>query len=426
VSSTQNAAGERQRVLRRVVVTGLGAVTPLGVGVPAFWDGIKKGKSGAARISLFDPSEYPVQFGCEVKGYDPEKHFDRKEVRHLDRTVQFALVASEEARRDAALDFDRVDRERCGAIVGSGIGGLWTIEEETRTLIAKGMKRVSPFFVPMMMLNAASGQLAIRHGLKGPNLAVASACATGNHAIGLALQQIRHGYADLMIAGGAEAALTPIGLAGFCQARALSKRNDAPEKASRPFDKDRDGFVFGEGAGLLVLEDLEHAKKRGAKIYCELAGFGQTDDAFHITAPDEQGDGAYRAMKVAVEDAAAALRDVSYINAHGTSTELNDKMETAAIKRLFGEHARKLAVSSTKSQVGHLLGAAAGVEAVVTALAIRDKIAPPTINQETPDPECDLDYVPNEARPLEIDLALSNSFGFGGHNACVALRKFTG
>lgn len=425
MSQSQNPGGN-MRPVRRVVVTGLGAVTPLGVGVPAFWDGLKGGKSGAARITLFDPSEFSTTFGCEVKGYEPEKHFDRKEVRHLDRTVQFALVASEEARRDAGLDFDRVDRERCGVCVGSGIGGLWTIEEETRTLIAKGMKRVSPFFVPMMMLNAASGQLAIKHGLKGPNMAVASACATGNHAIGFGLQQIRHGYADLMIVGGAEAALTPIGLAGFCQARALSKRNDAPEKASRPFDKDRDGFVFGEGAGLLVLEDLDHAKKRGAKIYCELAGFGQTDDAYHITAPDEAGDGAYRAMKVALNDAAANLTDVQYINAHGTSTELNDKMETTAIKRLWGDHARKLAVSSTKSMVGHLLGAAAGVEAVATALAIRDRIAPPTINYETKDPDCDLDYVPNEARPMEMDVALSNSFGFGGHNACVALRRFHG
>ena len=409
-----------------MVVTGLGAVTPLGVGVPAFWDGIKAGKSGAGTITIFDPSPFPVTFGCEVKGYDPEKHFERKEARHLDRTVQFALVASEEARRDSGLDLDRVDRERCGAIVGSGIGGLWTIEEETRTLIAKGVRRVSPFFVPMMMINAASGQLAIKHGLKGPNVTVASACATGNHALGLAMQQIRHGYADLMFAGGAEAALSPIGLAGFCQARALSTRNDAPEKASRPFEKNRDGFVFGEGAGLLVLESLDHARARNARIYCELAGFGQTDDAFHITAPDEQGDGAFRAMKIALADSGARPQDVHYINAHGTSTELNDKMETVAIKRLFGDHARKLAVSSTKSMVGHLLGAAAGVEAIATALAIRDKIAPPTINYETPDPDCDLDYVPNEARSLPIDVALSNSFGFGGHNACIALRRFNG
>jgi 3-oxoacyl-[acyl-carrier-protein] synthase II len=409
-----------------VVVTGLGAVTPHGVGVPQFWDGVKKGKSGVAKLKLFDASEYPVQFGAEVKDYEPEKHFDRKEVRHLDRTVQFSLVASEEARRDAGLDLDRIDRERAGAIVGSGIGGLWTTEEECRTLIAKGMKRVSPFLVPMMMINAASGQLAIKHGLKGPNMTVASACATGNHALGIAMQQIRHGYADLMFAGGAEAALTPIGLAGFCQARALSKRNDSPETASRPFDKDRDGFVFGEGAGLMVLEELEHAKKRGAKIYCELAGFGQTDDAFHITAPAESGEGAFRAMKLAIEDAGAKLSDVHYVNAHGTSTELNDKMETAAIKRLFGEHAYKLAVSSTKSMVGHLLGAAAGVEAIVTAMAIKEGIAPPTINYTTKDPDCDLDYVPNEARSVPIDVAISNSFGFGGHNACVALRRFEG
>jgi 3-oxoacyl-[acyl-carrier-protein] synthase II len=414
------------RPVRRVVVTGLGAVTPLGVGVTALWEGLKAGKSGIAKITLFDPSEYPVQFGGEVKGYKPEEHFDRKEVRHLDRTVQFALVASEEARRDSGLDLDRVDRERAGVIVGSGIGGLWTIEEETRTLINKGMKRVTPFFVPMMMINAASGHLAIKHGLKGPNMCVSSACATGNHALGIALQQIRHGYADLMFAGSAEAALTPIGLAGFCQARALSKRNDAPEKASRPFDKDRDGFVFGEGAGVVVLEELEHAKKRGAKIYCELAGFGQTDDAFHITAPAESGDGAYRAMKIAIADAGVEGDRVQYINAHGTSTELNDKMETAAIKQLFGERAYKIAVSSTKSSIGHLLGGAAGVEAIATALAIRDRIAPPTINYTTKDPDCDLDYVPNEARPLEIDVALSNSFGFGGHNACIALRRFTG
>ncbi len=425
MSPSQNT-GNNLRPVRRVVVTGLGAITPLGVGVPVFWEGLKKGKSGAAKLSLFDASEYPTTFGCEVKEYDPEKHFDRRELRHLDREVQFALVASEEARRDAGIDFDRLDRERCGAIVGSGIGGLWTTEEECRTLIAKGMKRVSPFLVPMMMINAASGQLAIRHGLKGPNFTVSSACATGNHAIGMGLQQIRHGYADLMIVGGSEAALTPIGLAGFCQARTLSKRNDAPERASRPFDKDRDGFVFGEGAGLLVLEDLEHAKKRNARIYCELVGFGQTDDASHITAPDATGDGAYRAMKVAIEDAGASLNDVTYINAHGTSTDLNDKMETAAIKRLFGERAYKIGVSSTKSMVGHLLGAAGGIEAVASVMAIKDKIAPPTINYETKDPDCDLDYVPNEARPMEIDVALSNSFGFGGHNACIALRRFSG
>ncbi|MBI3725705.1 beta-ketoacyl-[acyl-carrier-protein] synthase II, partial [bacterium] len=296
--------------------------------------------------------------------------------------------------------------------------------EECRTLSAKGMRRVSPFLVPMMMINAASGQLAIRHGLRGPNLCVSSACATGNHAIGIAFQQIRHGYADLMFAGGAEAALTPIGLAGFCQARALSTRNDSPERASRPFDKNRDGFVFGEGAGMLVLESLDHAKKRGARIYAELAGFGQTDDASHITAPHEHGEGAWKAMKIAVEDAGAATTEVSYINAHGTSTELNDKMETAAIKRLFGPHAYKLAVSSTKSEVGHLLGAAGGIEAIATTMAVKEKLAPPTINYETKDPECDLDYVPNEARPLEIDVALSNSFGFGGHNACIALRRF--
>jgi 3-oxoacyl-[acyl-carrier-protein] synthase II len=414
------------RPIRRVVITGMGAVTPLGVGVPSFWDGVKRGLSGIAKITLFDASTFPVQIGSEVKGWEPEKHFDRKEARHLDRVVQFALVAAEEARADAGLDFDRVDRTRCGAIVGSGIGGLTTIEEECHALFERGLKRVSPFLVPMMMINGASGQLAIRHGLRGPNFTVASACATGNHALGIAMQQIRHGYADLMFAGGSEAALTQIGFAGFCQARALSKRNDAPEKASRPFDKDRDGFVFGEGAGVLILEDLEHAQRRGARIHAEIVGFGQTDDAFHITAPQDGGDGAFRAMKLAVEDAGVELANVTYVNAHGTSTELNDKMETAAIKRLFGDHARRLAVSSTKSQIGHLLGAAAGVEAIVTVRALEEKIAPPTINYTTKDPDCDLDYVPNEARPLEIDVALSNSFGFGGHNACVALRRFSG
>ena len=409
---------------RKVVVTGLGAVTPLGVGVAASWDGVKAGRSGAAPITLFPTEDFPVRFAAEVKGFEPEKHFERKEARHLDRYVQFALVAADEAKRDAGIDLDRLDRSRAGAVIGSGIGGLWTTEEQCRTLHEKGPRRVSPFLVPMMMINAAAGQLAIRFGLTGSNVCVSSACATGNHALGLALQQIRHGYADLMFAGGSEAALTPIGLAGFCAARALSKRNDAPTAASRPFDKDRDGFVFGEGAGVLVLESEEHARARGARVYCELAGFAQTDDAHHITAPAETGEGAFHAMRLALEDARADVEAVQYVNAHGTSTELNDKMETAAIKRLFGERARRIAVSSTKSMIGHLLGAAAGVEAVVTALAIREGVAPPTINYTTPDPDCDLDYVPNEARALSIDVAISNSFGFGGHNACVALRRF--
>ena len=410
---------------RRVVVTGLGAMSPYGVGVPVLWEGVQAGKSAIKEITLFDTSDFPVKFAGEVSGFEPTEYFDKKEVRHLDRVSQFALLAADEALKDSGLDLDTVDRTRAGTIIGSGIGGLDTTEQQVLTLHERGVRRVSPFLVPMMMINASSGQVAIRLGLRGPNYCVSSACASGNHALGLALHTIRYGMADVMIAGGSEAALTPIGLAGFCSARALSKRNDDPQRASRPFDKDRDGFVFSEGCGVLLLEEYEHAKARGARIYCELGGLGNTDDAFHITAPHEEGEGAARAMQMALDDAGMQPGDVQYINAHGTSTSLNDKLETMAIKRVFGDQAAALAISSTKSMHGHLLGAAGGIEAVISSLALHHQFAPPTINYETPDPECDLDYVPNEGRKLEIQGLLSNTLGFGGHNACLAFRRAT-
>ena len=410
---------------RRVAITGLGAVSPMGVGAAALWDAIKAGRSGIGPIELFDTSDFPVKFGGEVKAsdFDPLAHFDKKAVRHLDRVTQFALVGAREALKDADLDLDTCDRTRAGAIVGSGIGGLDTTEKQVLTLQERGVRRVSPFLVPMMMINAPGGQVAIDLGLQGPNFCVSSACASANHAIGLALQQIRYGFADVMVAGGSEAALTPIGLAGFCSARALSKRNDDPTKASRPFDKDRDGFVFSEGCGLLLLEEWEHAKARGARIYAELAGFGNTDDAFHITAPHEEGRGAAAAMRAALADAQLDPADVTYINAHGTSTDLNDRLETKAIKEVFGDGASKLQISSTKSMHGHLLGASGGVESVVLALSIHQGIVPPTINLDTPDPDCDLDYIPHEARDARIEGALSNTFGFGGHNATLAMKR---
>jgi len=408
---------------RRVVVTGVGALSPLGIGASALWEGAKAGQSGIGPITLFDTSDFPVKFGGEVRGYEELEHFEKRDARHLDRVTQFALLAAREAQSDAKLDLDAVDRTRVGVIVGSGIGGLDTTEKQVRTLHERGVRRVSPFLVPMMMINASAGQVAIDLGLRGPNFCVSSACASANHALGLAMQTIRAGGADVVLAGGSEAALTPIGLAGFCSARALSKRNDEPERASRPFDAGRDGFVFSEGVGVLVLEERGHAVARGARIYAELCGFGNTDDAFHITAPHEEGEGAARAMEQALVDAELGPADVDYINAHGTSTELNDKLETAAIKRVFGDHAARLAVSSTKSMHGHLLGAAGGVESIISVLALHEQVAPPTINYETPDPECDLDYVPNEQRPMEIRAVLSNTFGFGGHNATLLFRR---
>jgi 3-oxoacyl-[acyl-carrier-protein] synthase II len=409
---------------RRVVITGVGVVTPIGIGKEVFWDALRNGRSGVGRLTFFDTTDYPCRIDAEVKGFDPEKYIDKKTIRRMDRFTQFAYAAADMAVKDAGLNQAKLDMERVGVIVGSGIGGLSTIEEEYTTLKERGARRVSPFLIPKLITNIAPGEIAIRWGFTGPNYAVSSACATSNHAIGDALRMLRYGDADVIVAGGTEAAITPLGFAGFCQARTLSTRNDAPEKASRPFDKDRDGFIMGEGAGIVVLETLKHAQARGAKIYAELSGYGATDDAYHITAPDPEGTAAVKAMQLALADAGVKPEQIQYVNAHGTSTILNDKTETKALKIVFGDHAKKLAISSTKSMTGHLLGAAGVVELVATILCIQNKTAHPTINYETPDPECDLDYVPNKARSMEITCALSNSLGFGGHNAVLVVKKY--
>ncbi|GAB7388107.1 beta-ketoacyl-ACP synthase II [Bacillaceae bacterium] len=409
---------------KRVVITGLGVISPVGNDVDTFWDNLLSGKSGVDRIQAFDPSEYPTQIAAEVKDFNPEDHMEKKEVKRTDRFVQFAYAAAKMAVANAKLNLEEVDRERVGVYIGSGIGGLGTWEEQHQILLEKGPKRVSPFFIPMMIVNMASGYVSIALGVKGPNSAAVTACATGTNSIGDAFRLVQNGYADVMITGGTEATIRPTALAGFCAAKAMSTRNGDPQKASRPFDKDRDGFVMGEGAGILILEELEHAKKRGAPIIAEIVGYGMTADAYHLTAPAPDGEGAARAMKEAIADAGLKPEDVDYINAHGTSTPLNDKFETMAIKKALGEHAYKVAISSTKSMHGHLLGAAGGVEAIATALALRDQMIPPTINYETPDPECDLDYVPNKARQAALNVALSNTFGFGGHNATIVLKKF--
>ena len=410
---------------RRVVVTGLGAVTPLGNDVPSYWDSIVNGRSGVGRITQFDPSPYTSQIAGEVRDFDPSNWIKPKDARKMDRFVQFSIVASEEAMKDACLDMAAEDPDRVGVLVGSGIGGLIVIEKQHAVLMEKGPSKVSPFLIPMLITNMASGHVSIRLGAKGPNLCIATACATATHSIGEAARIIASGDAEVMITGGAESATTPLGLAGFCALKALSTRNDAPERASRPFDAERDGFIMSEGAGIVVIEELEHAKKRGARIYCELAGYGLTADAHHMTAPAPEGAGAARCMKRALCSSGLNPDDVDYINAHGTSTRLNDKFETAAIKTVFGDHARRLPVSSTKSMVGHLLGAAGGVELIAAVLALQNGVIPPTINYENPDPECDLDYVPNTARELEVNVAMSNSFGFGGHNATLLIKKFT-
>jgi 3-oxoacyl-[acyl-carrier-protein] synthase II len=408
---------------RRVVITGLGIVAPVGIGVTEAWSSILAGKSGIRRISRFDPTPFSSQIGGEVRGFDVSRYLAAKEARRFDTFIHYGLAAAIESIQDAGLDFDRVAREQVGVCIGSGIGGLPLIEDTHDALEAGGPRKISPFFVPGSIINMISGQLSIMYGLKGPNLAIVTACTTANHCIGEAGRLIEYGDADVMIAGGAEATISPLGLGGFCAARALSSRNDDPEAASRPWDKDRDGFVLGEGAGVLVLEEYEHAKARGARIYCELAGYGMSADAHHITAPCEDGDGAVRCMRNALRNAALDPQQVDYVNAHGTSTPLGDIAETVAVKRAFGDHAHRLAVSSTKSMTGHLLGAAGGVEAVFSALAIRDQIAPPTINLQDRDPQCDLDYVPNTARAMRIDVALSNSFGFGGTNGTLVFRK---
>ncbi len=410
---------------RRVVITGLGVVSALGNNVPTFWDAVVKGANGIEQYPDFVEAGLTTTIAGRVKGFDAvELLGDRKYARQTDPVVHFAVVASGEAIKDADLNLEQVDRGRVGAIIGSGIGGLEEIFDGNKTLIERGPRRINPFFVPKMMLNAAPGNVAIRYGLKGPNFATASACTSANHALGMALRTIQYGDADVILAGGSEAACTVLGMAGFCAARAMSTRNEDPAHASRPFDKDRDGFVMGEGAGVLVFEELEHAKARGARIYAEVAGFGMTDDAYHITSPSEDGEGATRSMQLAVQDSGMKPEEIDYINAHGTSTEYNDRSETAAIKRAFGDHAKKLLVSSTKSMVGHLLGASGAVELVATTLAVQKDIAPPTRNLANPDVDCDLDYVPHEGRPATIRAAISNSFGFGGHNATIAIKKF--
>ena len=409
---------------RRVVVTGLGTLSPVGNTVDEFWSALLQGRSGLGQITKFDTTGYPTRIAGEVRNFDPLNFVDKKEARRLDPYLQYAIASSALAVQDAAIDTGKVDGTRFGVLIGSGIGGITTLLESHRNLLEKGPDRVSPFFIPMLIANMASGLVSMRFGAKGPNSAVVTACATGNHAIGDSFKIIQRNDADVMIAGGSEAIIVPLTIAGFCSMKAMSTRNDEPTKAMRPFDATRDGFVAGEGAGILVLESLEHALARDARIYAEIVGYGMTGDAHHMTAPDPEGDGAARAMAAAVRDAGLDVGAVGYINAHGTSTQYNDKFETIAIKRVFGEHARRLAVSSTKSMTGHLLGAAGGVEAIATVMALHHGILPPTINYETPDPDCDLDYVPNQARKQDVEVALSNAFGFGGTNATLAFRAY--
>ncbi len=413
---------------RRVVITGLGLICPLGGNVADSWAGILRGESGIGPITRFDVASFPTRFGGAVRGFEVENYMSAKEARRMDEFVQYGIAAGVQAVTDASLDFERLDRDRCGVVTGAGIGGLWSIEATHQAYLDAGRtpRKISPFYIPSTIINMISGHLSIRYGLRGPNLGVVTACTTSTHALGLGARAIQYGDADLIVAGGSEMATTPTGVGGFGQAKALSTRNDAPERASRPWDRDRDGFVLGDGGGAMVLEELEHARARGAPIYAELSGFGMSGDAHHITAPPEDGDGARLAMANALRDAQLNPSDVQYLNAHATSTPLGDRAETVAIKRAFGAHAARLAVSSTKSMTGHLLGAAGVVEAIFCVLALRDQVAPPTTNYETPDPDCDLDYVPNHARPMKIDVAVSNSFGFGGTNGTLVFRRFGG
>ncbi|EFU40171.1 3-oxoacyl-[acyl-carrier-protein] synthase II [Paenibacillus vortex V453] len=408
---------------QRVVVTGMGVMTSIGQDLDTFWNSLMEGRSGVSRIEAFDVSEYTTQIAASMKEFNPEDYMDRKEARRMDRFVQLAVAAGSKALEDSGLEIGvNADAERVGVSIGSGIGGLGTWEDQHNILLEKGPKRVSPFFIPMMIANMASGQMSINLGAKGPNTTQVTACATGTHSIGDSYRLIQRGDADVMICGGAEATIRPTGMAGFCAMRAMSTRNDEPEKASRPFDTGRDGFVMGEGAGVLVIESLEHATKRGAKIYAEVIGYGLSADAHHITEPDP--DGAARCMKMAIRDAGIEPEEVDYINAHGTSTPVGDRSETKAVKMALGDHAYKVAVSSTKSMTGHLLGAAGGVEAVICGLSLKNQIIAPTINLEDQDPECDLDYVPNHPRKADLDIVMSNSFGFGGHNATIILKKY--
>lgn len=408
----------------RVVVTGLGAITPVGNDVNTTWTSLVEGKSGIARITQFDPSALSVQIAGEVKDFDPSKYFEPKEARRMDRCVQFAVAAAQEALNDAGLKIDEANAEEIGVIIGSAAGGIRTMLEQQKIMDERGPGRVSPFFLPMMLADTPAGQVSISLGAKGPNMAVVSACATGGNAIGEAMETIKRGDAPIVITGGTDSAVLPLTVAGFIVMRALADDNEHPEKACRPFDAKRTGFVMSEGATILILESLEHAKARGAKIYAEVIGYGSAADAFHLAAPAENGEGTMRAMRMALRKAAIDPSEVDYINAHGTGTPLNDKFETLAIKRIFGDHAYKLLVSSTKSELGHMMGAAGAVEAMACILAIRDGIIPPTINYENPDPECDLDYCVNRPRAARIDVALSNSMGLGGHNSCIILRRY--
>jgi 3-oxoacyl-[acyl-carrier-protein] synthase II len=411
---------------RRVVVTGLGIVSPVGSTVATAWDAILNGRSGIGLITHFDVSAFPCKIGGQVAGFDVNQYIPPKEARHMDEFMQYGVAAGMQAVQDSGIDFSKTDPTMCGAICGAGIGGLGTIEAEYDKFVKSGSpKRISPFFVPASIINMIAGHLSIQYGLRGPNLGVVTACTTSTHAIGLGMRAITAGDADVMVAGGGEMAMTVCGLGSFGQAKALSFNNEDPQGASRPWDKDRDGFVLGDGGGAIILEEYEHAKRRGARIYAEAVGFGMSGDAYHITAPPEDGEGARLAMAKALRDGGLNASDVQYVNAHATSTPLGDKAETIAIKRAFGDHAKKLAVSSTKSMTGHLLGAAGVAEAIFSILALRDQVAPPTINYRTPDPECDLDYVPNTARPMKIDVALSNSFGFGGTNGTVVFRRLS-
>ncbi|MEE2877025.1 MAG: beta-ketoacyl-ACP synthase II [Candidatus Neomarinimicrobiota bacterium] len=409
---------------RRVVVTGMGVVSPFGVGVRLFWESLLAGKSGISTISKFDTSNHSVKIGGEVKDFAPEDYLERKELNRLDEFAVFAIAAADEALRDAQLEEGIPDMDRFGVVLGSGVGGLQTMESQNRRLINRGPRAISPFFIPMFIPDIAPGHISIRWGMKGPNYSVVSACASATNAIGDAFRLIQHGDADVILTGGSEASITPIAYAGFSNMKALSTHNENPQQASRPFDRERDGFVMGEGAGVLILEEVEHAKSRGATIYCEVGGYGTTGDAYHITTPAPGGEGAVRAMKRAVEDAHLKVQDVDYINAHGTSTLFNDKNETEAIKKVFGDHASSINISSTKSMTGHLLGASGGIEAVACTMSILKNKIPPTINYENPDPDCDLNYSPNRAVEKKVKIAMSNTFGFGGHNAVLVLKQW--
>ncbi|MDD5595444.1 MAG: beta-ketoacyl-ACP synthase II [Candidatus Omnitrophica bacterium] len=410
---------------KRIVVTGLGIISPVGNEISTFWKSLQEGKGGVGPTTSFDASPFDSRISAEVKGFNPALYgLTTKDTKRMDKFGQYAVAATKQALEQSGLDLEKENRERIGVLIGSGIGSLHTIEEEHKVMLFKGVSRMSPFLIPMLIVNEASGQTAINFGLKGPNSCVATACASGSHAIGDAYRMLLYGDADVMVAGGTESCVVATGVGGFCALKALSTRNDQPEKASRPFDRERDGFVIGEGCGIVILETLEHAQKRNAKILTEIVGYGMSCDAFHMTAPDPTGDGAARAMKIALADAKLTPEQIDYINAHGTSTKLNDKYETLSIKKAMGDYAKKVMISSTKSMTGHLLGAAGGVEFVVCCLAIRDKVIPPTINYEYPDPDCDLDYVPNTARKHEVNVCMSNSLGFGGHNATLIVRKF--